>query len=172
MRIGIDVGGTNTDAVLMDGSVVLAEVKTPTTHAVTSGVAAALRELVCHAHDVRDIRDADGPGRREGQYRAHHHHRQPVDRALRALDNCDMGATAMIALYALTGKQIKVLSTDTGQPITTEELRYGYRVAVVAAPCDARWRTPAGLQLVGPRYFGYDLDCTPVETRFGARTRR
>jgi N-methylhydantoinase A/oxoprolinase/acetone carboxylase beta subunit len=46
MRIGIDVGGTNTDAVLMDGPLVLAEVKTPTTHDVTSGVAAALRELV------------------------------------------------------------------------------------------------------------------------------
>ena len=38
IRIGIDVGGTNTDAVLMDGSVVLAEVKTPTTPDVTGGI--------------------------------------------------------------------------------------------------------------------------------------
>jgi uncharacterized protein len=67
---------------------------------------------------------------------------------------------------------IMVLSTDTGQPITTEELRYGSRVTVVAAPCDARWRTPAGLQLVGPRYFGYDLDYLPVETRFSTQVRR
>ena len=29
MRIGIDVGGTNTDAVLMDGTNVLASYKTP-----------------------------------------------------------------------------------------------------------------------------------------------
>ena len=35
MRIGIDVGGTNTDAVLMQGRQVLAEVKTPTTPDVT-----------------------------------------------------------------------------------------------------------------------------------------
>lgn len=45
MRIGIDVGGTNTDAVLMDGPAVLAEIKTSTTNDVTSGVVAALRGL-------------------------------------------------------------------------------------------------------------------------------
>ena len=46
MRIGIDVGGTNTDAVLMDGMHVLAEVKTGTTADVTSGIVSALRGLV------------------------------------------------------------------------------------------------------------------------------
>lgn len=46
MRIGIDVGGTNTDAVLMDGRRVLAEVKTPTTPDVTGGISAALKSLV------------------------------------------------------------------------------------------------------------------------------
>ena len=46
MRIGIDVGGTNTDAVLMDGDRVLAEIKTSTTQDVTAGIVAALRGLV------------------------------------------------------------------------------------------------------------------------------
>jgi N-methylhydantoinase A/oxoprolinase/acetone carboxylase beta subunit len=46
MRIGIDVGGTNTDAVLMDERRVLAEVKTPTTVDVTSGIVSALRSLI------------------------------------------------------------------------------------------------------------------------------
>lgn len=45
MRIGIDVGGTNTDAVLMDGRTVLAEVKTTTTEDVTSGIVAAVSSL-------------------------------------------------------------------------------------------------------------------------------
>jgi N-methylhydantoinase A/oxoprolinase/acetone carboxylase beta subunit len=45
MRIGIDVGGTNTDAVLMDGRQVLAEVKTLTTPDVTGGIVAVLAEL-------------------------------------------------------------------------------------------------------------------------------
>ncbi|MBL1101490.1 hydantoinase/oxoprolinase N-terminal domain-containing protein [Streptomyces coffeae] len=45
MHIGIDVGGTNTDAVLMSGSQVLAAVKTSTTDDITSGIVSALEEL-------------------------------------------------------------------------------------------------------------------------------
>jgi len=63
---------------------------------------------------------------------------------------------------------IIVLDAETGEPITTEELRYGFRVTVIATPCDARWRTEAGLELAGPRYFGYEVDYVPVEQRFGA----
>ncbi|MGH3428242.1 MAG: DUF917 domain-containing protein, partial [Mycobacteriales bacterium] len=59
---------------------------------------------------------------------------------------------------------IIILDAETGGPITTEELRYGYRVTVIAAPCDFRWRTNRGLALVGPRAFGYNLDYIPVET--------
>jgi N-methylhydantoinase A/oxoprolinase/acetone carboxylase beta subunit len=46
MRIGIDVGGTNTDAVLVDGLRVHGEVKTSTTPDVTSGIVNALRGLL------------------------------------------------------------------------------------------------------------------------------
>jgi len=45
-RIGIDVGGTNTDAVLVEDTRVLASVKTPTTDDVTGGVRESLRLLV------------------------------------------------------------------------------------------------------------------------------
>jgi N-methylhydantoinase A/oxoprolinase/acetone carboxylase beta subunit len=45
LRIGIDVGGTNTDAVLLDGRQVLAAVKTSTTQDVTSGIVAAIDGL-------------------------------------------------------------------------------------------------------------------------------
>lgn len=46
MRIGVDVGGTNTDAVLMDGSAILASTKQPTTADVSSGVAAAIAAVL------------------------------------------------------------------------------------------------------------------------------
>jgi len=46
LRIGIDVGGTNTDAVLMDGLTVVAKIKTPTTRDVTSGITTALRHIL------------------------------------------------------------------------------------------------------------------------------
>lgn len=45
LRLGIDVGGTNTDAVLLDGRTVLATVKRPTTADVTTGIVEALRAI-------------------------------------------------------------------------------------------------------------------------------
>ena len=45
-RIGIDVGGTNTDAVLMDGLEVMAWHKTPTTADVGGGIVAALESVL------------------------------------------------------------------------------------------------------------------------------
>jgi DUF917 family protein len=60
---------------------------------------------------------------------------------------------------------ITVVDSDTGEPTTTEELRYGFRVAVLAAPCDRRWRSEAGLAIVGPRGFGYDFDYVALEER-------
>ncbi|GAA0936493.1 hydantoinase/oxoprolinase family protein [Pseudonocardia zijingensis] len=57
MRIGIDVGGTNTDAVLMDGDRVLAAVKAATTPDVTSGIVTALDGLQAqHPFPPTDVR--------------------------------------------------------------------------------------------------------------------
>lgn len=53
---------------------------------------------------------------------------------------------------------IIVLDAETGEPITTEALRFGQRVSIIGAPCDERWHTPDGVALVGPRYFGYQTD--------------
>ena len=64
---------------------------------------------------------------------------------------------------------IAILDTERGEPITTENLRYGFRVTVIGIPCDEKWRTPAGIELGGPRHFKYDIDFVPVEERFGAK---
>src|ERR1700719_3774223 len=47
-RIGVDVGGTNTDAVLLEDGRVVHAVKTPTTADVTGGIIAALGLLTRH----------------------------------------------------------------------------------------------------------------------------
>jgi hypothetical protein len=60
---------------------------------------------------------------------------------------------------------ISLLDVDTGLPITTEYLRYGYRVVVVGMPTNEKWRTPKALEIVGPRYFGYEFDYIPIEER-------
>lgn len=62
---------------------------------------------------------------------------------------------------------ITVLDLESGQPITTEALRYGFRVVVLGIPCHEKWRTPGGVELAGPRHFGYDLDYVPLEERAG-----
>jgi DUF917 family protein len=61
---------------------------------------------------------------------------------------------------------IAILDTERGDPITTEHLRYGFRVSVLGIPCDEKWRTSAGIELGGPRHFGYDIEYIPVEERF------
>ena len=64
---------------------------------------------------------------------------------------------------ASTPDLIAMLDLDTGEPITTEALRYGFRVAVIGMPCDPGWRTPEGLKLVGPAYFKYTAAYVPLE---------
>lgn len=60
---------------------------------------------------------------------------------------------------------ITILESESIKPITTERLRYGLRVTVIGIPCDPKWRTPEGLKVVGPRYFGYNIDYIPIEVR-------
>ncbi len=57
-RIGIDVGGTNTDAVLVDGNDILGAVKTATTTDVTGGIRTALEDLIAAVGDAAGDVDA------------------------------------------------------------------------------------------------------------------
>ena len=60
---------------------------------------------------------------------------------------------------------ITMVDVDTLQPITNEEVRYGKRIMVLGLPANDKWRTDAGIELVGPRYFKYDVDYIPIEKR-------
>lgn len=53
---------------------------------------------------------------------------------------------------------ICIMDATTGDAIGTEALRYGQRVKVIALPAPPVQTTPKGLEHVGPRAFGYDLD--------------
>ena len=55
MFVGVDVGGTNTDAVLMDGQRLVGAAKVPTTKDVTGGIVAAVTELVNQGVDTVSI---------------------------------------------------------------------------------------------------------------------
>jgi uncharacterized protein len=62
---------------------------------------------------------------------------------------------------------ICVMDLETGEPITTEALRYGQRVRVIAITPPEIMRTPEALAVFGPRAFGLDHDYT-----FSAPVRR
>jgi hypothetical protein len=55
-----------------------------------------------------------------------------------------------------------IVAADDAEPIGTELLRYGYRVAVLALPAHPLLRTPEALAVVGPRAFGYDVEYVPL----------
>lgn len=55
------------------------------------------------------------------------------------------------------------LDLDTGEPITTEVLRYGQRVAVLGLPVHPLMKTEKALEVVGPKAFGYpELTFVPI----------
>ena len=62
------------------------------------------------------------------------------------------------------------LDLETGEPITTEVLRYGQRLAVIGLPVHDLMKTPEAMAVVGPQAFGYPDLCFaplalgPVET--------
>ena len=57
---------------------------------------------------------------------------------------------------------IVILDVDTGHAITTDVLRYGQRIAVLALPCHPLLRTPEALAVVGPSCFGLEVEYHPL----------
>lgn len=61
------------------------------------------------------------------------------------------------------------LELDTGEPLTTEVLRYGQRVAVIGLPVHDLMKTPQALEVVGPQAFGYpELNFVPLQSTLTA----
>ncbi len=75
-------------------------------------------------------------------------------------------------ILCVTPDLIAVLDSETGLPITTEGLRYGARCVIIGIPSDQKWRTQKGVEVAGPRYFGYDMDFTPIEQLVGKEVQK
>jgi DUF917 family protein len=68
-------------------------------------------------------------------------------------------------IVATTPDILMLVEQDTGVPIDGPRLQYGLKVDLIALPAPALWTTPAGLQLVGPRHFGYETDYHPISNQ-------
>ena len=64
---------------------------------------------------------------------------------------------------------ISVIDAKSGEPYTNTALEEGREVAVVGARADEKYRGPDGISLLGPRYFGFDLDYIPMEKQVRER---
>jgi uncharacterized protein len=69
-----------------------------------------------------------------------------------AIGTLDGGVNAMVP------EILCVLDSVSGEAVGTEALRYGQRVTVAVLPAPPLLTTERGLELVGPRAFGYDID--------------
>jgi len=65
---------------------------------------------------------------------------------------------------AIVPDLICIMQTETAEPITGENLRYGQRVTVIAVSVPDMMRTPEALDVFGPACFGLTERFTPIET--------
>ncbi|MEK6155453.1 DUF917 domain-containing protein [Flavobacteriaceae bacterium 3-367] len=64
---------------------------------------------------------------------------------------------------AITPDLIVLIDAENAQPITAETIQYGTRVVVLGMKADEQWRTPQGVELGGPKKFGYPEKYVPLE---------
>lgn len=79
------------------------------------------------------------------------------------IQNENLIAIANGKVLAMVPDLITILDSESAEPITTEELRYGQRVTVMAVSVPEIMRTPEALSVWGPRHFGYNIDYVRVE---------
>ncbi len=65
---------------------------------------------------------------------------------------------------AIVPDLIAVMDSETALPITTESLRYGQRVTIVAVSVPKIMRTREALEVFGPKCFGLSDPYQPIET--------
>lgn len=109
-----------------------------------------------------DRRTTGGFARGILQLEAVPHDRQAAQRCQIEFQNEFLIARVDGEIAAMTPDLICLVDADTAQPIGTEVLRYGLRVAVIGIGAPPQLKIPEALAVVGPRGFGYDLDFVPL----------
>lgn len=78
-------------------------------------------------------------------------------------------------LDAISPDYIYNLNPDTGESIIIDGGLGGYpmglKVAMVGVPAAKQWRSEKGIELIGPRHFGFDFDFVPIEDLQAKRAR-
>jgi len=68
-------------------------------------------------------------------------------------------------VFITSPDSVNVVDTKTGEPITNTDLKEGDKVSVIALKAVEAFKTEKGIDILGPRAFGYDFDYSPIEER-------
>ena len=77
-------------------------------------------------------------------------------------DICNLDVRSIIQNMAECVAYLHGNARTGGTPISTEALRYGLRVSVLALPAHPMLKTQEALAVVGPRAFGYTCSYEPL----------
>ena len=58
-----------------------------------------------------------------------------------------------------------MVETDTGYPITNPFCKKDMLVSVLGFKAPSFWRTKRGLSILNPRFFGFNINYTPIEEK-------
>src|SRR3546814_12814101 len=84
--------------------------------------------------------------------------------------NENLVATSGGKILAMVPDIITVMDRDTADTITTEKLKYGQRIKVIAAAAPDMLRDDRALSFVGPRALGMAFDYEQVESLIETET--
>lgn len=104
---------------------------------------------------VRDVERTIAAGFVRGSVELSGFDRYAGDRANVLIQNENLVFSRNGAVEVVVPDLVVILDIDTGNAITTEMLRFGQRVAVLALPCHPLLRTEVALSVVGPQAFGF-----------------
>lgn len=65
--------------------------------------------------------------------------------------------------YVTSPDMLIVVDRKTGEPYANSAIAEGQNVAVIGLPAIDQFRSPKGIDILGPKHFGFDIEYTPIE---------
>ncbi|TFG14104.1 DUF917 family protein [Candidatus Thorarchaeota archaeon] len=67
-------------------------------------------------------------------------------------------------MWVMSPDIIEIIDQKTGEPITNTDIKKGDEVSVIGMKASHEiFRQPEGLEVLGPKHFGFDTNYVPIE---------
>jgi len=68
-------------------------------------------------------------------------------------------------VFVTSPDSVNVVDLETGEPITNSDIKEGDKVAVIALKAIDAFKSDKGIDILGPKAFGFDYEYSPIEER-------